>query len=111
MRLGYQSDYEEVSFVRYMIDWRLFEKLSLQTQFSFEDGEDPAVSLEGQPSSSGVYLAGERYNLITGWIGLSYQLMEKVNATVAFRHQVRDSDVTFRNYSQNSVLLGVTYRF
>ena len=111
LRLGIQSDYEELNFVRYFIDWKLFENIGLQTQISYENGAYPRVDLNGRPNPAGVFLDGEDYNRLNAWIGFSYKLMEKVTATAAYRHLLKTSDIDFRNYSQNSVLLTLTYQF
>lgn len=111
LRLGYQADYEEINFVRYLIDWKLFEKIGVQAQLSYENGAYPGVDLNGRPNPAGVYLGGEDYNRLNAWIGLSYKLMEKMTATAAYRHVLKSSDMDIRNYNQNSVLLNLTYQF
>jgi hypothetical protein len=111
LRPGYRSDYVTLNTVRYAVDWRLLQKISLQAQVAYENGSYPAIDLRGRPNPYGREAAGETYNRIDGQITFSYKLMEKVTAAATYRHLLKGSDRADLDYGVNQVLLHLTYRF
>ncbi|MFO1499936.1 MAG: outer membrane beta-barrel protein [Verrucomicrobiota bacterium] len=110
VRLGTFADFQEQFFARYTVNWNIFRQIGLATQFSYEHGRYPAVAL-GTGGVTPVYVGGEEYNRIGGIVTVKYQVMEKLTSTLTYRYWLKQSDVHSRDYTQNSITVGLTYRF
>jgi len=110
VRLGTFSDFEELYFVRHGITWNLIKDVHLSTQWFYEHGTYPPFVFfvaTNQP----VFLFGETFDRFGAGLSLSYRLMEKLYISLAYRFTLKDSDQRVRDYQQNALTLGLTYRF
>jgi hypothetical protein len=102
IRLGVNSDLLDLWYAHPTIDWRLFEKIRLDTHFTFENGTE---------SRSSVLVANEDYTLLGAGIGTGYQLMEKLLLSLTYDYAVKDSNLVDRDYHQHKVQLQIQYTF
>jgi hypothetical protein len=102
LSLGVNSDLLDLWYVRPFINFRLLEKANLWCNFVFEDGQDIGNS---------VLVQNETYTLFGGGVGASYQLSEKVVASLGYNYAVKNSDIPVRNYHQSRVSLRLQYTF
>ena len=84
--------------------------MNLGTQIFYEHGTYPH-SVFNAPGSPVVVLPGETYDRVGAGVSLSHRLMEKLSAGVAYRFTLKVSDATSREYAQNALTVGLTYRF
>ena len=110
LRLGTYSDFEEQYFARYNITWTIKQNLGLGTSLFYENGSYPPLALL-VGSSTPVFIGGEDYDRVGATVTLNYRFMEKLTSTLSYRILLKDSDVNSRDYTQNSINLGLTYRF
>lgn len=110
VRLGTFSDFEELDFVRHGITWNVIKEVGLSTHWFYEHGTYPPFvffSTANQP----VFLFGETFDRFGAGLSLSYRLMEKLYTSLAYRFTLKDSDQSVRDYRQNALTIGLTYRF
>ena len=110
VQLGVFSDFQELSYARYTINWNMIRNVGLGTQFFYEHGTYPATLAQftGLPQISG---SGETYDRVGAAINLSYHLMQKLTSTLGYRLTFKDSNMPGLGYTQNAVTLGLTYQF
>jgi hypothetical protein len=110
VRLGVYSDFEESYSVRQSATWNMIRGVGLGTQFFYEHGTYPS-SVFDSPLGRIIFLPGETFDRFGGSISLSYQLMEKISANLSYRFTLKNSDAPSRDYAQNALIAGLTYRF
>jgi opacity protein-like surface antigen len=99
-RLGLTVNFYEFDYVRYSAAWRMNSRMVLGMDAFFESANESGSGLTSENS--------------TRWgvgIGTSYQLNPRMSATLRYDFARKDSDVEFRSYYQNRVLIGITYDF
>ncbi|MCI0539105.1 MAG: hypothetical protein L0Z50_28185 [Verrucomicrobiales bacterium] len=97
--LGINSNLLELWYVRHSAAWRLVHRLDATTQIFYENGREPGAFGK---------FTFERIGL---GLGLSCQLFLKMTARLTYRYLIKSTQIAFQDYAQNSVLLGLTYRF
>lgn len=107
---GTFSDFREEFYGRYAIDWNIIRNVRLGTAFYFEHGRVPSLVIQ-QGATLRRFLNEETYDRFGASVSASYQLMQKLRTTLAYRFTIRDSDLQFRDYTQNALTLGFIYRF
>jgi hypothetical protein len=110
VRLGVYSDFEESYFLRHNATWKIIRDVGLGTQLFYEHGTYPP-SVFSDPAAPTVFLPGETFDRFGATVSLSYQLMKKISANLAYRFTLKDSDSILRDYAQNALTMGLTYRF
>lgn len=98
-RLGLQTNYAELNYVRYSGLYNLNRHIALAFDGFFEDLDE-----------SGGFLSenAQRYGAS---VGTNYQLTERVNVGLRYQHTRKDSDLVLRDYDQNRYILHVSYDF
>ena len=102
IRLGVQSDANEVSYVRPSVNWRIFKQTSLQTSLFYEHGQEGVGNIAGNFT--------ETYDWYGGALNLSRPLTKRLTLDFNYRLTFRSSDTPSREYTQNLVGLLLTYR-
>lgn len=102
IRLGVESDANEVWYVRPDITWRVFKVTTLNTGFFYEHGK------QGVGNESGNLK--ENYDWYGGSIGLGRPITDRLHLSLNYRLTFRSSDTASREYTQNLVGLQLTYR-
>jgi hypothetical protein len=85
-------------FVSWNASWRIVQKLTLSTSFTYYQGTQ-------------LISGGETYNQYGPGINLSYPIMAKLTGGLSYQYYFRDSNLPGRNYTVNVVSLSLTYKF
>jgi hypothetical protein len=103
------SNYRELLTARLHLRWNIIQNLGLTTYGVYESGFQPEFVRinEGEV----FFRAEEDWERFGVGIALSYPLMRRLGASLSYRYYLRNSDLAEREYRQNSVALGLTYRF
>src|SRR5262245_19797912 len=101
-RLGINSELLDLWYARPRADWRLFEKIGLDTRLTFERGSD---------KGSSVLSIDEDYTLLGGGLGAAYQILEKLLLRLDYDYIVKDSNLAERDYHQHRIYLQIQYTF
>ena len=102
VRLGIQSDANEVWYLRPSFNWRIIKNLSLQTSLFYERGKQGVGNVVGNLT--------EMYDWYGGGINLSRPLTDRLGLGLNYRLTLRSSSTPARGYSQNLVSLLLSYR-
>jgi hypothetical protein len=97
--LGYTSNFNQLYFVRYGVDWRASSQLSVGLSGFYEHVQTSGGLLEETLTRYG---AG---------ISASYQFNLKMAGTLRYSYVKKDSDLPLNDYYQNRVTLDLNYRF
>jgi opacity protein-like surface antigen len=97
--IAFQGFNIEQTFVQYKAVWNIFRNIDVSTLFS--------VFFADQLG----YLYSENYTYFQAGINLGYQIAERWRATLGYSYYQTDSEFSARDYYQNRVRLGITYRF
>lgn len=103
------SSYVQQLTAGYSISWALTRRISLAASVTYDDGQQPLVVgyLLGIIPIDGT----ENYQQYSGALQASWQCTDHLAASLGYNHWLRDSNLTGRSYSANSVTLGLTYTF
>jgi hypothetical protein len=85
-------------FVHWQADWRILQKLTLGTSFSFENGTQLVVG-------------GETYDQYGPGISLSRPITAKLTGTLSYQPYWRTSNLSGRSYTLQVVSLRLNYTF
>lgn len=96
---GTYSNLQDLWSARGRVTWKAFRKASLYAGGYFEDGVDS------------FRFTGDTYTRVGLNFGTSYRLMEKLTARLDYSRILKQSERAYRDYTQNSVTLTLTYRF
>ncbi len=108
--LGLFSNFQELYYARYNVIWKIIRDVGLGTYFYYEHGTYPTHT--GRLSSDLlISLPGETYDRYGVGVTVTYRLMQKLSANLGYRLTLKDSDTQYRGYTQNALILGLTYRF
>ncbi len=98
-RLGLESNTVDITFFRYVGNWRLNRAITLNFDAFFEDSSESGGV---EPEDAQRYGAG---------VGFDYQLTRKLLAGLRYQFAVKDSNLADRDYYQNRVVLSLGYDF
>ncbi|MEO0454837.1 MAG: hypothetical protein AAFY98_11995 [Verrucomicrobiota bacterium] len=98
-RLGLQTNFYEMWFVRHHATWNLINKVSLNTQAFMESGSESAA------------VVAEDFLRWGAGVTLSYQVSEDFRAQLNYLYIDKDSSLSLRDYYQNRVSVDINYRF
>ena len=85
-------------FVTWQGNWKILQKVTLGTSFSYVHGTD-------------LYTGGETYNQYGPGISLSRPITAKLSTSLGYQFYLRDSNLPDRNYIVNVVSLNLNYAF
>ncbi len=107
--LNQGSDYIEQLAASYSATWQLTGRISAGVSGSYAEGQQPFIS---------GYLFGifpiqttEKFHQYSGAMSLSWQFTDHLGANLGYNHTWRDSDLSARNYSDNSMSFQFNYTF
>ncbi len=106
-QLGINSNAIELNYVRYTINWNVIRNTLLSTEFFYEDADESG-------GFAGIFQGdfnGEHLHRYGGAITVGYQLTPHVTLGLRYQYTQKDSDLLFRDYTQNRVSLDGTYSF
>lgn len=103
LRLGSEADFIKAWYVRPAINWRPLNEVQVQGYLSFEHGD------QGQAQQGGGVV--ETYDWLGFGFVVSRPVLGRLNAAIRYRHTLRGSDLSSREYSQNLIGLILTYPF
>ncbi len=98
LQAGYFSDSLELIYFRHGANWRLFRKTSVTTSLSYEYYRE--VRQQGEKGSR--YGAG---------LGFTRPLTRNLTAGLRYAFYLKDSDVNTQDYTQNRLVLDLSYQF
>jgi hypothetical protein len=110
VRLGIYSDFEESYYLRQGVRWKIIRGVDLGTGLFYEHGSYPPAVFNS-PELPKVFLAGETFDQVGATVSLSHQLMQRLGTSLAYRFTLKSSNSKSRDYSQNALTFGLTYRF
>ena len=96
---GTYSNLQDLWSARARVTWKAFRKATIYAGGSYEDGVDS------------YRLTGDIYTRFGVNFGTTYRLMEKLTARLEYNQILKQSDLAYRDYTQNRVTLTLTYRF
>jgi hypothetical protein len=85
-------------FVTWQGNWKILQKVTLGTSFSYVHGTD-------------LYTGGETYDQYGPGISLSRPITAKLSTSLGYQFYLRDSNLPDRNYIVNVVSLNLNYAF
>ncbi|CAN5152291.1 hypothetical protein BH20VER2_BH20VER2_02240 [soil metagenome] len=98
-QLGVNSNFIRLTYVRHTATWNIINRTLLTTELFYEDAED-----------SGGFI-NEHLQRYGGALSLGYQLTRNVTLGARYQHTRKQSNVEFRDYRQNRVMIDCTYSF
>jgi hypothetical protein len=105
--LGINSNSIELNYVRYTVNWKVIRNTLLSTEFFYED----ATESGGFAGFFQNDFNGEHLHRYGGAITVGYQLTPHVTLGLRYQYTQKDSDLLFRDYTQNRVSVDGTYSF
>ncbi len=97
--LGVNSNYVVLDYIRHTVTWNIINHTLVTTEFFYEDGNE-----------SGGFV-NEHFHRYGGALSVGYQLTRHVTLGARYQYTQKDSNVPFRDYSQNRVSIDGTYSF
>ncbi|PYL00380.1 MAG: hypothetical protein DME32_10990 [Verrucomicrobia bacterium] len=98
-QLGVNSNYITLNYIRHTVTWNIIRNTLLSTEVFFEDANDSGGFID------------EHLHRYGGAITIGYQFTQHVTLGLRYQFTEKDSDVPFRDYTQNRVSFDGTYSF
>jgi hypothetical protein len=98
-QLGVNSNFITLNYVRHTVTWNVIRNTLLSTEVFFEDANDSGGFID------------EHLHRYGGAITIGYQLTPHVTLGLRYQFTEKDSDVRFRDYTQNRISFDGTYSF
>lgn len=95
--------------VGYSISWALTQRISLGASVTYDNGQQPFT----QAFFLGIFPINttENFEAYGGGLQASWRFTDHLTASLGYNHTLRDSNLAGRNFSDNSVFLGMSYTF
>lgn len=97
---GVYAENLQLLYARTWIAWNIFRGYALSSSFGYENGDQGLLG--------GTMEHFERY---TAGVGVSKRLNDKLSSSAGYTYQQRISDVSGNDYSENRLVLNVSYSF
>ncbi len=98
-QLGVNSNFITLNYVRHTVTWNIIRNTLLSTEVFYEDADDSGGFID------------EDLHRYGGAITIGYQLTPHVTLGLRYQFTEKDSDVPFRDYTQNRISFDGTYSF
>ena len=98
-QLGVNSNFITLIYIRHTVSWNIIRNTLLSTEVFFEDANDSGGFID------------EHLHRYGGAITIGYQLTQHVTLGLRYQFTEKDSDVPFRDYTQNRIFFDGTYSF
>lgn len=98
-RLGTDSNFYDLAYGRYSLDWQLMTHLSMSLSAFYEFGTE----------SGGIF--NEDFHRYGGGLGFNYRLTRSTTAGIRYDYIEKDSNRFGRDYYQNRITAEFNYRF
>jgi len=98
-QLGVNSNFITLNYVRHTVTWNIIRNTLLSTEVFFEDANDSGGFID------------EHLHRYGGAITIGYQLTPHVTLGLRYQFTEKDSNVPFRDYTQNRISFDGTYSF
>ncbi|PYK43364.1 MAG: hypothetical protein DME46_07820 [Verrucomicrobia bacterium] len=98
-QLGVNSNFITLNYIRHTVTWNIIRNTLLSTEVFFEDANDSGGFID------------EHLQRYGGAITIGYQLTPHVTLGLRYQFTEKDSDVPFRDYTQNRISFDGTYSF
>lgn len=98
-QLGVNSNFITLNYIRHTVTWNIIRNTLLSTEFFYEDADDSGGFID------------EHLHRYGGAITVGYQLTPHVTLGLRYQFTEKDSDVPFRDYTQNRIFFDGTYSF
>ncbi|HEX3628039.1 MAG TPA: hypothetical protein VH280_21725 [Verrucomicrobiae bacterium] len=106
------SSYVQQLTASYSLNWALTRRINLSASLNYDDGQQPFVL--GYFDFFGFVVPDqvtENYQLYSGDLSASWQFTDHLEATLGYSHSQRNSNLSGRAYSADSVTAQLNYRF
>jgi hypothetical protein len=98
-QLGVNSNFITLNYIRHTATWNIIRNTLLSTEVFYEDANDSGGFID------------EHLHRYGGAITIGYQLTPHVTLGLRYQFTEKDSDVPFRDYTQNRISFDGTYSF
>src|SRR5437868_9734836 len=98
-QLGVNSNFITLNYVRYFATWNIIRNTLLSTEVFYEDADDSGGFID------------EHLHRYGAAISIGYQLTPHVTLGLRYQFTEKDSNVPFRDYTQNRISFDGTYSF
>jgi hypothetical protein len=105
---GLQSDVDENYYAKLGLDWNFIKGNRFTTSLFYQYGNQGTGSSQ-IAGTSNPNLVSETYDYYGGQIGYSHALTSRINLALNYRITERTSTGEDRGYTQNVVMLQITY--
>lgn len=109
--LNQGSSYIQELTANYSVSLSLTQRISVGAGLTYEQGTQPFETAINTPFGTFLFLTVEDYDRYGGTLSASWQATEKLAATLAFNHWLRDSNIKANGYTVNSLSLNLTFTF
>lgn len=103
------SDYVQQLSIGYSLNWVLTRHVNLSASVAYDDGQQPFI--EGFIFGSIPIETTEDYQLYSGGLSANWKFTDHLTANLAYNHTQRDSNLSDRTYSADSVTAQLNYTF
>ena len=109
--LNQGSSYIQELTANYSVSFSLTQRITIGTGITYEQGTQPFETAISTPFGTLLFLTVEDYDRYGETLSASWQATEKLAATLALNHWLRDSNIKANGYTVNSLSLNVTFTF
>jgi hypothetical protein len=111
LALNQGSSYVQQLGITYSLSWALTNHINLTATGAYDDGNQPLVVDESVFGFLIPIEATENYQAYSGALGAGWQFTDHLSAGLSYTYTRRDSNLSGRNYSDNSVSAQINYTF
>lgn len=113
LALNQGSSYIQQLGITYSLSWAITKHINLTATGAYANGNQPlVVGFFDVPGFPPIPIEGtENYQAYTGALGAGWQLTDHLSAGLSYSYTRRDSNLSGRNYSINSVSAQINYNF
>jgi len=110
--LNHGGSYIQELIANYSVTLSLTRRVSIGASFTYEQGTQPfEIPINIFPFGTFFSQSVENYDRYGTTLSASWQATEKLTATLAYNHYLRDSNISGYGYTVNSLSLNVSFTF
>jgi hypothetical protein len=109
--LNHGGSYIQELVANYSVTLSLTQRISMSAGFTYEQGTQPFETPINTPFGTIFIQSIENYDRYGTTLSASWQATEKLSATLAYNHYLRDSNISGYGYTVNTLSLNVSFTF